>query len=350
MSYYAPEPIQTKDSTLYRGLFLSAALGTAVGVALFAVADGAATFLWAPALKAIPTTAVQGIGPYSQAPFSAGYGPTSVRPWGSSNVLQASRYEDPLIINPDTLQQMMSVSGEEQKQLVGERLVVLISKDEPRWASEVTSKLLDDLGAAACIALMQDLDALEVRVDAELAKLKPKLLSKPDPEAAATYRVLPVEYGRAAFVTQNWWKETREQYKGFGVNPGPEVLKLLRIRSETAAALGRLSPALLNMAKEQKANPDTPIPMKVLFSIKVGGGSGVLGYTNTDGVYEITYLVANTMLPSESDTQLSLVNEIAKQAREAGASALRLSPAVPPTLFGEPSDFGFDDDTLEYSL
>ena len=35
----------------------------------------------------------------------------------------------------------------------------------------------------------------------------------------------------------NWWKEIREQHKGYG-DPTPDILRLLKLRSMTAAELG----------------------------------------------------------------------------------------------------------------
>ena len=174
---------------------------------------------------------------------------------------------------------------------------------------QVTGRLLER-GTAECLRLLDSPEEINAEVDKLLDEMRPKVKVGPDAAATESYRIMTPATGRAAFIVNNWWKETREQYKGFG-DPTPEILRILKIRSMTAPQMGKLAGQLMEQAKLEKASskPLTSLPV-TLFSMKPGAGSAMMVCTLPPNRPQCTVVTAGPasfltvvcVVPNASDT------------------------------------------------
>jgi len=156
----------------------------------------------------------------------------------------------------------------------------------------------------------------------------------------------------------NQWKNVAENSRSLGwTSSNLESMMKLRREAATADAMKAIIPTLMQKATMDKAIevngkapegiPDNIKNLGVTLAVSVGAGSAcALYFKSSEKTFiRIDHLVCNTALPGQLDTQRFVVQQIVKDAQEAGVAEVRIASGcydeMTGTIYGTLDQLGF---------
>eukprot|EP00960_Hanusia_phi_P062959 765312-Hanusia_phi.AAC.1 len=186
-------------------------------------------------------------------------------------------------------------------------------------------------------------------------------MAQADATKRETYRFIRNSAARTAFILNNW-KAYAENSRALGwTSSSIEAMIKLQRESATADVMKAMVPMIMQKAAADKAAaekgsmpesiPQNIAKLNVIAAVSVGAGSAAAVYTKGEGFYTIEYIVANTQMASQFESQIALLNELAREAKEEDVKEIRLAcNSLPPSsgsltsldcLYGSLDTFGF---------
>jgi hypothetical protein len=156
----------------------------------------------------------------------------------------------------------------------------------------------------------------------------------------------------------NQWKNVAENSRSLGwTSSSEEAMMKLRREAATADAMKNIIPTLMQRAAVDKAievngkapdaTPDNIANLGVTLAVSVGSGSAcALFYKSHEKTFfRIEQIVANTAMAGQLETQRFVVEQVAKDAQDAGVSEVRLAgncyDEMTGTIYGSLEELGF---------
>eukprot|EP00802_Teleaulax_amphioxeia_P026770 Tamp_27925.p2 GENE.Tamp_27925~~Tamp_27925.p2 ORF type:complete len:250 (-),score=65.32 Tamp_27925:86-835(-) len=173
----------------------------------------------------------------------------------------------------------------------------------------------------------------------------------------APWKIVKNTAARTAFVL-NQWKNVAENSRSLGwTSSSEEAMMKLRREAATADAMKAVIPALMKRATLDKAiaevgkapegMPDEITNLGVTLAVSVGAGSACALYYKCPEkkFWCIEQLVANTAMAGQLESQVHVIQEIAKDAKEEGVPEVRMASCcydeMKGTIYGSLEELGF---------
>ncbi|EKX55024.1 hypothetical protein GUITHDRAFT_131968 [Guillardia theta CCMP2712] len=187
------------------------------------------------------------------------------------------------------------------------------------------------------------------------------MMAQADATESQTYKFIRNSAARTAFILNNW-KAYAENSRALGwTSSSTEAMIKLQRESATADVMKAMVPMIMQKAAADKAAeengsmpasiPQNIAKLNVIAAVSVGAGSSAAVYTKGEGFYTVEYIVANTQMTGQFESQVALLNEVAREAKEEGVKEIRLAcNSLPPSsgsltsldcLYGSLDTFGF---------